>query len=73
MINQTQVDLIKRNLSKCTCPICGGTHFTIFPEKQQFIWNDNGSPTNTRSGNALRSIMAICDHCQYILAFRTED
>ena len=73
MINQAQANAIQSRLSNYTCPICGGKHFTIFPEKQQFIWNDNGAPINTKSSNALRAIMAICDQCQYILAFRTED
>jgi hypothetical protein len=73
MINQAQVTDIRSRLSEYTCPICGGKHFTIFQEKQQFIWNNDGSPTMTRSPNSLRVITAICDQCQYVMAFRTDD
>lgn len=73
MINQTQATAINGALSNFVCPICGCKHFTIFPEKQQLIWNNNGSPTNTKSENALRVIAAVCDQCKYILTFRTDD
>lgn len=72
MLNQEQVSKINSLLENYTCPICGGKHFSFFPEKQQFIWNNDGAPTNTVSPCAMRLIVAACDTCGFTLNFKTD-